>query len=96
MANGRDAGRIEAAGRPQIRALTGLRFLAALHVFAFHMTQSDSSRVPGFVRDIAACGYVAVSFFFVLSGFILTYVHTHRGGLDLRPRDFYVARFARI
>jgi peptidoglycan/LPS O-acetylase OafA/YrhL len=37
-----------------------------------------------------------VSLFFVLSGFILTYVHASPGRAPLDRRDFYVNRFARI
>ena len=43
-----------------------------------------------------ASGYVAVSAFFVLSGFILTYVHAGRDARPLNRRAFYANRFARI
>lgn len=96
MSSPGDGRRIEPVARPQIGALTGLRFFAALHVFAFHGASSESPGIHGFVHDIAGCGYVAVSLFFVLSGFILTYVHARSGSLDIDWRRFYVARFARI
>lgn len=46
--------------------------------------------------NILNVGFLAVSFFFVLSGFILAYTYLDKAenGLDARP--FYVARFARI
>jgi peptidoglycan/LPS O-acetylase OafA/YrhL len=85
--------------RPHLRALTGVRFLAAFHVVLFHCApwQTASARV---VRNLAGTGYVAVSLFFVLSGFILSYTYCGKAGA--RPftprarREFYVGRVARI
>ena len=74
----------------RIEALTGLRFLAAIMVFCFHF---DSSLKTKFFYG--PMGGIAVSFFFVLSGFILTYVYRDRlkfGGL----KRFYFTRWARI
>jgi len=47
----------------------------------------------GWMHQIASIGYSGVSFFFVLSGFILVYTYADR---DLRPKEFWWARFARI
>src|SRR5260370_28552180 len=54
-------------------ALTGLRFLAALYVVAFHFARPAewNSRTPVWVTSILNCGYLGVGVFFVLSGFIL-------------------------
>jgi len=79
--------------RPLLAPLTGLRFVAAFHVLVFHATAWETWGVPSFVRGLAGSGYVAVSLFFVLSGFILTYAHA---GRRLATRDFYANRFARI
>ncbi|MEJ2852384.1 MULTISPECIES: acyltransferase family protein [unclassified Saccharothrix] len=73
--------------RPPLPSLTGLRFLAALLVFFFHITLFDSPIPPndpinpfadeGLARGLewlfSKAGYVGVSFFFVLSGFVLTW-----------------------
>ncbi len=81
--------------RSQLRPLTGLRFIAALQVLVFHCTGWVSWSGHSFAQNIAGSGYVAVSAFFVLSGFILTYAHGARDAPLVR-RDFYANRFARI
>ncbi len=84
------------APRPHLRALTGVRFVAALHVVLFHYTGwSRWGSLLG--RNLVGSGYIAVSLFFVLSGFILSY--TYCGASPPRPipkPDFYVSRIARI
>jgi peptidoglycan/LPS O-acetylase OafA/YrhL len=82
--------------RSQLRALTGLRFIAALHVVIFHCTSWESWDAPRLVRNMVGSGYVAVSLFFVLSGFILTYAHAGKGARPLERNRFYLNRFARI
>jgi len=81
-------------GPGHLRALTGLRFLAAIHVVAFHFGQRW---FPGVVRGLITGGYTAVSLFFVLSGFVLAYSYLGRGaGGPLDKRDFWAARVARV
>lgn len=53
----------------RIEQLTGLRFFAALLVFASHSNWSASAE---FYQRIFKEGYVGVSFFFMLSGFVLS------------------------
>jgi peptidoglycan/LPS O-acetylase OafA/YrhL len=79
--------------RPGIPPLTSLRFFAALVVVIFHYNLTRAI-FPVFVADF---GYEAVTFFFVLSGFILAYAHgIPRAALNIGPREFFVARLARI
>lgn len=72
--------------------LTSLRFFAALAIVIehtkanFHATAWITSALP---YDYG------VSFFFVLSGFILTYTHPKINGIR-DAYNFYVARFARV
>ncbi|MGW4161930.1 acyltransferase family protein [Streptomyces sp. NPDC004788] len=61
----------------RLPSLTGLRFVAALLVFAFHATW-QTAYVGGSVGEalgdvFAHAGFYGVSFFFVLSGFVLTW-----------------------
>lgn len=77
----------------EIRALTGLRGVAACYVVLYHMLQDlPGSGLAGVVRH----GYIAVDLFFVLSGFVLATVH----GRDTFDRAGYALflrkRFARI
>lgn len=74
----------------KLHALTSLRFFAALLV-VMHHTFRDLVTVPG-LSDVVWLGTVGVSFFFALSGFVLTW--------SLREDDtklaFYRRRFARV
>lgn len=74
------------ASRPRLDALTGARGPAALMVFAQHAGEA------GFLPFVFPSS-LAVSFFFVLSGFVLAYAYAEKPVLGLR---FFRARFARI
>jgi peptidoglycan/LPS O-acetylase OafA/YrhL len=79
------------------KPLTSLRFFAAMHVLAFHNHLDALMDLPGGIRNIIRTGYVSVSLFFVLSGFILAYTyHAGREDASLDRRSFWVARVARI
>lgn len=52
-----------------IKALTGLRFFAATLVMMMHF--SEYINLPEFILPIIRAGGIGVSFFFVLSGFLL-------------------------
>lgn len=88
--------------RPSLSVLTSLRFFAAAAVVVFHVIvgrSGDVVPIHGFFANLASGGYAAVTFFFILSGFILTYAHagdSERDGLDLKARTFWKLRFARI
>jgi peptidoglycan/LPS O-acetylase OafA/YrhL len=77
----------------QINALTGLRFFAATIVVLFHFAHFGGKLLQNFI----AHGFVGVTIFFVLSGFILAYTYsTSPGVMKGTKRSFWVARFARL
>jgi peptidoglycan/LPS O-acetylase OafA/YrhL len=83
----------------ELKALTGLRANAAIWVLFFHSSFSDLSFVPSFASSLMSAGFAAVSLFFVLSGFILTYNYfpLDEGSQSRnKPSRYFVARFARI
>jgi peptidoglycan/LPS O-acetylase OafA/YrhL len=80
-------------GRGKLDALTSLRFVAALLVFTWHCVPMHQ------ISATFSLGYVGVGFFFLLSGFILTYSYRTAFATGIHPaalRAFYAARFARI
>jgi peptidoglycan/LPS O-acetylase OafA/YrhL len=82
--------------RPPIPALTSLRSFAAVEVVIFHFFFPEP---VDFWRSLFSAGIEAVTFFFVLSGFILAYVYSGRSAQDTglkQSREFWKARFARI
>jgi peptidoglycan/LPS O-acetylase OafA/YrhL len=79
--------------RPRLSELTSLRFFAALHVMFFHAYAMRAITVNGWLRQISSIGYVGVSLFFVLSGFILVYTYA---GAPVIAAGFWRARFARV
>ena len=59
--------------RPSLPGLTSLRFFAAGAVLLAHLESGGVPLLP--YGAGAGAGYEAVTFFFVLSGFILAYVY---------------------
>lgn len=75
--------------RTLLPSLTALRGPAAFFVFLYHILHNTSWIRPVGVFNI---GYVGVSLFFVLSGFVLTWSFAPERGFA----DFYRRRFARV
>ena len=80
---------------PQLKALTSIRAFAALYVGLYHMVKPFGRWGP--LTAFMEAGHASVSFFFLLSGFILTYTH----GLEYADgkgdrKKFWMARFARV
>src|SRR5690349_24005788 len=85
-----------AAPSSRLSSLTGLRFAAALLVFGVHAYSFIP--VGGFAHDLGHVlldpGDLGVSFFFVLSGFVLTWAAR---GESARPLGrFFAGRVLRI
>lgn len=85
--------RIAAAQRPQLHGLTSLRAVAALSIFFHHLQEFgiDASR-PIWGMDLGC----AVSFFFVLSGFVLSYGFEGQFRTPRDIRNFIAQRFFRL
>ncbi|HEX5282691.1 MAG TPA: acyltransferase [Bryocella sp.] len=84
--------------KPALPALTGIRSLLALTIMLFHFTPGGLTWAahPRFtLYPIINIGYVFVSFFFVISGFILYYNYAERPG-GVNAIDFWVARASRL
>src|SRR5579872_2123193 len=83
--------------RSEIRALTGLRGVAALLVALYHI--NPNLIAPTAAGRFVGKGYLWVDLFFVLSGFLLAmnYAGRFAGGWKLGPwLDFLLHRVARI
>jgi peptidoglycan/LPS O-acetylase OafA/YrhL len=80
--------------RSQLPALTGIRCFAALNLVFFHFADPHSF---GPLSPVVNGGYISVSFFLMLSGFILTYNYADRAQRGaLTARSFWSARFSRL
>lgn len=78
-------------------ALTGLRFLAALHVLFFHFGGGWFAHAPSWLQAIQTSGYASVGLFYVLSGFVLAYKYLGaESQASVDPKRFWLARFARV
>lgn len=80
-----------------IKALTGLRFFAALWVVLFHYFRGELEPISIVkpIKWLFDLGYLAVPMFFILSGFILS--HNYFPSYSLKDHaEFIYRRFARL
>lgn len=79
-------------------ALTGIRIFAAFYVVMLHTGAGFFNRhgAPQIIDNLLNNGYIAVSLFFILSGFILAYSYDGKIGGTADAVHFWEARFARI
>ncbi|MHB1938221.1 MAG: acyltransferase family protein [Acidobacteriaceae bacterium] len=84
--------------RGPLPALTGIRIFAAYYVVMLHTGAGYFGRhgAPEVVLRLLDKGYLAVSLFFVLSGFILVYTYQGKISGPENILHFWEARFARI
>ncbi len=82
----------------EIRALTSLRGFAALAVVLQHFSATAQAHALHRIPSLVPHGYIAVDFFFVLSGFIMSYTYLDRftGGVPGAYADFLARRVARV
>jgi peptidoglycan/LPS O-acetylase OafA/YrhL len=81
--------------RPELRALTGLRAVAAIAVVVSHVGVPKG--LPEEVARAAHSGYIGVPLFFMLSGVVLGYNYPQLTFRQTRRTvKFYIARVARV
>ena len=80
------------ASKPRYEILDGLRGVASLIVVAFHIFEIYSHSP---VEQIINHGYLAVDFFFVLSGFVIGYAYDDRWN-RMSLKDFFKRRLVRL
>jgi peptidoglycan/LPS O-acetylase OafA/YrhL len=77
-----------------LNALTGLRCFAAINIVFFHFSNPQWF---GFLAPVVNAGFISVSYFILLSGFVLAYNYAERArGGELDRKRFYESRFTRI
>jgi peptidoglycan/LPS O-acetylase OafA/YrhL len=78
----------------RLDALTGLRCFAAVNILFFHFSNPQWF---GFLAPVVNAGYVSVSYFILLSGFVLGYNYNARARAgELDKVRFWKARFTRL
>jgi peptidoglycan/LPS O-acetylase OafA/YrhL len=86
--------KVEIRRPDRLNALTGLRAFAAVNIVLFHFSDP---RWFGIFAPVVNAGYASVSFFILLSGYVLAYNYSPRarsGQLD--TVRFWKARFTRL
>lgn len=81
------------ASKPRYEILDGLRGVAAIIVLLYHHFDLYSSGEP--VTAIINHGYLAVDFFFILSGYVIGYAYDERWS-RMSYRDFFKRRLIRL
>jgi peptidoglycan/LPS O-acetylase OafA/YrhL len=77
-----------------LKALTGLRCFAAVNIVFFHFSNPEWF---GWLAPVVNAGYASVSYFILLSGFVLGYNYNARARAgEFDTIRFYKARFTRL
>lgn len=79
--------------RPHYEILDGLRGVAAIMVVFFHVFETFSN--GDHTRQIINHGYLAVDFFFMLSGYVISYAYDNRWN-QMTLKDFFIRRLVRL
>lgn len=80
------------ASKPHYPILDGLRGVAALMVVAFHIFEAHAT---SHLDQVINHGYLAVDFFFLLSGFVIGYAYDDRWN-KMTIGDFFKRRLVRL
>lgn len=79
--------------KPHYEILDGLRGVAAIMVVFFHVFETFSN--GDHTRQIINHGYLAVDFFFMLSGYVISYAYDNRWN-QMTLKDFFIRRLVRL
>ena len=82
--------------KPHYELLDGLRGVAALLVVFYHIFEGFSFAAGGTVITTINHGYLAVDFFFILSGFVIGYAYDDRIGKSMSLPQFFKRRLIRL
>lgn len=82
--------------KPHYDILDGLRGVAALLVVWYHVHEGFSFAGDGGPITGINHGYLAVDFFFMLSGFVISYAYDDRWGKSLALGNFFKRRLIRL
>lgn len=83
------------APKPHYDALDGLRGVAAILVVLFHLFEGSARDFQFHTDQIINHGYLAVDFFFMLSGFVIGYAYDDRWG-SMTVWSFFKRRLVRL
>ena len=82
--------------KPHYALLDGLRGVAALLVIWYHVNEGFAFASGAPVISFMNHGYLAVDFFFILSGFVIGYAYDDRWGKNLTMGSFTLRRLIRL
>lgn len=85
--------------RATYRALNGLRFFAAGAIVSYHYlpTTAGFQSLPSYCQNLVLAGPMALGFFYILSGFVLTHAYCNRvPNTPASRHSFWFARAARL
>lgn len=82
--------------KPHYALLDGLRGVAAVLVVWYHVFEGFQFGSGAAVVEGVNHGYMAVDFFFILSGFVIGYAYDDRWGRSLSTGNFFKRRLIRL
>lgn len=82
--------------KPHYELLDGLRGVAALLVVFYHIFEGLSFAAGGTLITAINHGYLAVDFFFILSGFVIGYAYDDRWKRNMTLGNFFTRRLIRL
>ena len=82
--------------KPHYKLLDGLRGVAALLVLWYHVHEGFAFAGSSPVIKCINHGYLAVDFFFMLSGFVIGYAYDDRWKTNLTLGNFFKRRLIRL